>query len=310
MRFAKRNISLLAGVLGLGLAAPAFALDAATASSAVALPSPSAPEGLLGIHAGDAALDWAALMTRLADVDVVFFGEQHGDAAMHRLEAAMLQALHGVLGSRLVLSLEMFERDVQESLDAYLAGRLTEAEFLAQARPWTNYARDYRPLVEYAKANGLRVLAANVPRRIAAQVARQGLEVLEVLAPEDRAFAAVELACPRGRLFERFKTLMEGHPGLSEVDLERMFQAQCLKDATMAESIALALGESGRGSVVFHVNGAFHSDEGQGVPEQLLQRLPDLRLAVTTGVHELPADPAERNALADVIFVVAREKKE
>src|SRR5690349_22509367 len=47
---------------------------------------------------------------------------------------------------------EMFERDVQPALDAYLAGRLSEKDFRAQSRPWGNYDTAYRPLIERAKA--------------------------------------------------------------------------------------------------------------------------------------------------------------
>ncbi|UQT38864.1 ChaN family lipoprotein [Acidaminococcus intestini] len=62
--------------------------------------------------------------------------------------------LYRLVPDRLVLSLEMFEKDVQASLDAYLAGRMTEMEFLKVSRPWPNYERDYRHLVEFAKRRG------------------------------------------------------------------------------------------------------------------------------------------------------------
>ena len=84
--------------------------------------------------------------------------------------------LEGLARRRLpvILSLEMFERDVQPALDAYLAGTVPEEEFLKGARPWPRYATDYRALVEIARAHGWPVVAANVPRRIAADVAKSG----------------------------------------------------------------------------------------------------------------------------------------
>ena len=65
----------------------------------------------------------------------------------------------------------MFERDVQDILDAYLKGKISEKKFLKQARPWPNYLEDYRPLIEFAKKKGMPVIAANLPRRAAAAVA-------------------------------------------------------------------------------------------------------------------------------------------
>lgn len=74
---------------------------------------------------------------------------------------------------RVVLSLEMFERDVQHVLDEYLSGTVPERD-LRDARPWPNYVSDYRPLVEFAKSNGLSVVAANAPRRYVSIAGRRG----------------------------------------------------------------------------------------------------------------------------------------
>jgi uncharacterized iron-regulated protein len=46
---------------------------------------------------------------------------------------------------------------------------------LQDSRPWANYVRDYRPLVEYAKAQGLDVIAANAPRRYVSMVGPQAV---------------------------------------------------------------------------------------------------------------------------------------
>ena len=67
--------------------------------------------------------------------------------------------------------------------------------------------------------------------------------------------------------------------------VERFYLAQCLKDETMAESIARVRAASG--VLVVHVNGAFHSDFGDGVPEQVQRRLPQARLVV---ISILPVD--------------------
>lgn len=114
---------------------------------------------------------------------VVYFGEYHDSQPAHDAELAVLQGLYARHGSKLVLSMEMFERDVQGVLDDYLSGRISEEAFLAASRPWENYEQAYRPLVEFAKAHHLPVLAANIPRRMAAAVAKTG--DFSGVAPED-----------------------------------------------------------------------------------------------------------------------------
>jgi uncharacterized iron-regulated protein len=232
--------------------------------------------------------DFEVMLSDIAAADAVLVGEQHDDANTHRLEAAVLQGL-ARRGAAVTLSLEMFERDVQPSIDDYVAGRIQEASFLSLSRPWPRYATDYRPLVEAAIANRWPVIAANVPRKFAALVAKSGLEALETLDAADRAHAARDLQCPRDAYFERFVETMNSHP-MPGADAkpdaerraigERYYLAQCLKDETMAEAIAAAIER--RGGPVVHYNGAFHSDFGAGVAERVKRRLPSRRVVVIT----------------------------
>lgn len=307
MRFVKPGGKWTSSLLGLLLGLAAGGVLSATLLSQAAL-AVEPPDGLLGAHESDQLLDWDAVVQRLSRADVVFLGEQHDDPATHRLERALLEALHAATRKRLVLSLEMFERDVQPVLDAYLEGRIPESEFLAQARPWPNYAKDYRPLIEYAKANGIHVIAANVPRPLASRVAKEGIDSLNHLSPEERAWAAAEVPVADGPLRERFREALKTHPGVNDALIERMFQAQCLKDATMAESIAARFDPDAPPTLVLHVNGAFHSDERLGVPAQLERLRPDLQQRVTTVQPVADPAPPVPTGLADVVFRVRREE--
>ncbi len=237
--------------------------------------------------------DFEIMAADLAKADVIFVGEQHDDPNTHRLELAVLEGL--ARRSRpAVVSLEMFERDVQEPLEHFLMGHMEEAEFLKQARPWPRYATDYKPLVDFAIAREWSVLAANVPRRIASDVAKGGLEVLAGKPAEERALFASDLQCPIGdEYFKRFAQAMGNHPaegaGAASVEAqrttERYYQSQCVKDETMAESIARAFAASRTGDrppAIVHFNGAFHSDFGLGTAERVKRRLPNARTVIIT----------------------------
>ena len=127
----------------------------------------------------------------------------------------------------------MFERDVQTVLLQYLNGLIDEDEFRAKSRPWPNYARDYRPVIEFAKERQLMVLAANAPRPLASKAAKEGLGA--VLGDKDLARTTT---APQDGYWESFQEMMKGHAGMfGEDGMERFYAAQCLKDDTMAESI-------------------------------------------------------------------------
>jgi uncharacterized iron-regulated protein len=241
---------------------------------------------------GRRELTWEQMIERLARADVVFFGEQHDDPETHRAEAAVLESL-GRIDRPLVLSLEMFERDGQGPLDEFLAGRLSESDFLARSRPWPRYATDYRPLVELAKARGWPVIASNIPRPMASAVGRKGLVGLDTLSPAERLHAAREIVCPKDDYHARFMEQMQGHgagapPGagdtLPTAMAERFYLAQCVKDETMAESIVEARRRAPRNAIVVHVNGAFHSDYGQGTVDRVLRREPGWKVALVTAI--------------------------
>ena len=137
------------------------------------------------------------------------------------------------------LALEMFERDAQEPLDHFQMGHTEEAEFLADARPWPRYARDYKPLVDFAIARQWPVVAGNVPRSIAAEVAKDGLTVLAGRTDAERRLFAADLQCAAsGDYFQRFVAALGTHgQTLGEASRVRYYESQCLKDETMAESI-------------------------------------------------------------------------
>jgi len=235
--------------------------------------------------------DFELMLADIARADVILVGEQHDDPNTHRLEAAILQ---GLLRRRVgvTVSLEMFERDVQPSLDAYLAGSMEEAVFLKGSRPWPRYATDYRALVEIARAHGWPVLASNVPRRLAAEVAKGGSAALARATSEEPALVARAAQCPLDSYFERFSAAMNAHPApgaekMSEEEkraaTERYYLSQCVKDETMAESIAAAFErQAGRPGSIVHYNGSFHSDFGAGVAERVRRRLPGRRVVIVS----------------------------
>ncbi len=142
----------------------------------------------------EASLD--DIVQAMTGADVVFLGEIHTDPVGHWIEAELMgRALEqfdiGEASGALrpfALSMEMFERDVQEVVNEYLADLIPESQFLASARPWEYYLSDYRPLVEMARATGTPVIAANAPRRYVNRVSRLGRDALYDLPPQTRSF--------------------------------------------------------------------------------------------------------------------------
>ena len=267
-----------------GCAATAQADGAGPAPSAWAVDSIRVTTG-----AGEAAT-LADVMRAASAADVLILGERHDDPTAHAVELALLEA--ALAGDRpVVLSLEMVETDVQTVLDEYLAGQIRERDWLAAARPWSNYAADYRPLVETARASGAPVVAANAPGRYVSLVSRRGLESLDSLSAPARAWLPPDVPPPSAALAEAFTALMGGMAHGSGPSVEGMLAAQNLRDATMAWRIAEALAAH-PGALVVHVNGSFHSAGRLGVPEHLARRRPGAQVVIVTMDRVAASEPS------------------
>lgn len=213
------------------------------------------------------------IVADMEQADVLFFGEDHNDSVGHYLEAALFRKLHLKYPLKTALSLEMFHTDVQPELDEYLAGVISEKNFIKESRAWGNY-KDYRPLIEYAKQNRLKVIAANAATRYSNAVTQGGLKVLENFPKTSFNFLPpLPIDTAQGRYYEKFTETLGGH----SMGSMKIYQTQNLWDATMAWSINKII-KANRGIKVFQLNGRFHSDEKLGTLAKLQQLNPKLKI--------------------------------
>jgi len=236
----------------------------------------------------------------LMGYNIIFFGEEHDSRVAHEGELTLLTELAGQNES-LVLALEMFERDVQDTLNAYLQGTISEDTFLELGRPWPNYQEDYRPLVELAKNRGIPVIASNVPRRTAAEVAMAD-EISANVMGEDSIYLPANIHLDSEEYYERFAALMEKMPHstpMKGLKVEALYKAQVLKDAVMAASLEPFLDHR-----IFFCCGRFHSEYHLGIPYQLQKNHPELKVAVVVCAESVIGLPMrERSRVGDFIWI-------
>jgi uncharacterized iron-regulated protein len=205
---------------------------------------------------------WAELVKAAAAADVVFFGEFHNNPIHHWLQLELTQELHQQKEGKIILGAEMFESDNQLILNEYLNGLIRERNFTDEARLWNNYKTDYRPLVEFAREHKLQFIATNVPRRYASAVNHGGFEALDHFEAEAMKYLP-PLPIPYDPDLPGYAAMREmmgggGKPGASD----NIAKAQALKDAAMGWFI---FSNFMADHVFIHFNGAYHSDNGEGI---------------------------------------------
>lgn len=225
----------------------------------------------------------AQLASKLQKYDVVFFGEYHDQSEIHQYELELLEAMYKAKGAKLALSMEMFEADNQSKLNNFLADTLSEENFLAASRPWPNYGTDYAPLVNFAKEKKMPVIAANVPRFLAAHVAKNNAST-EGVEAQYQQWLPKHTYAPEGAYKDNFYAQMSSPAAPMKMPPQRLaavYAAQCLKDDKMAESIA-AFADAYQNMQILHINGCFHSDAHLGTAQKLEALRPELKVAVIT----------------------------
>ncbi len=229
--------------------------------------------------------------------EVVLFGEFHNNPICHWLQLELTQEI--AAKSKVVLGAEMIEADNQMQLNDYLADKINQKQLDSTSRLWPNYKTDYKPLVDFAKANKLPFIATNIPRRYASMVHKKGFEVLETLTDEEKPWIAPQ-PIPYDKDLPGYTQMMTM---MGEHTSPNMPKAQASKDATMAYFITENLEAN---SVFIHYNGSFHSDNFDGINWYLRKYKPEIKIITIATVEQNQLKTLEKEFLnkADFILVV------
>ena len=149
--------------------------------------------------------------------------------------------------------------------------------------------------MEFAREHQLPVVAANAPADIVRCVGREGMDYLQRLPDAQRAALPAQAFLDTPDYRDKFVDAIAGSHGAEQTELAgrllSTYQAQLLRDNTMAERILTALNEH-PGHQVLHTTGTFHSEQRLGTVAVLEQRAPELSIAVLSPVEWSPPEQA------------------
>jgi uncharacterized iron-regulated protein len=247
------------------------------------------------------------ILQELVKADVVYLGETHDSPEDHQAQLYILQTLYQQ-NQKIAIALEMFQRPYQNVIDRYLAGEIAEEQLVEQSEyeerwgfPWEYYA----PILRFARANQLPVIALNAPTEVTRKVARSGLESLT--APERKYIPPLsEIRTDNAeyrQMMQKFYAQhhQAGHGNSSS--FERFFTAQVLWDETMADAIAQFIKAKPDYQVVV-LAGKGHIVYGYGIPSRVARRFNNNQLvqrSVLLGVPDRGKSKGEK-AMADYFW--------
>ena len=217
-----------------------------------------------------------SLIGKLADRRVVLVGETHTRFDHHLQQLAILRGLHQ-RNPNIALGVEWFQSPAQPHLDDFVAGRISEAEMLERTGYFDRWRFDYRlyrPVILYAKENGIPIVALNAAVEITNRISEVGIAGLT---PDEQA-KVPDIDRSNTVYAEHLKQFFAQHPGGEKRSFDRFLDVQLTWDETMADTAARYLRENpGRRMVV--MAGSGHIANRWGIPDRLQRRLPDAAIA-------------------------------
>ena len=216
-------------------------------------------------------------INQIANKEVILVGEIHDRYDHHLTQCAILKSLHE-RNPKVALGVEWFQQSFQPVIDDYLAGNIDEATLLSRSEYYERWRYDYRmlrPIMQYAKANHIPVIALNAPMELTQKISKGGLAALS---PSERAQLPQMIAPANEAYRSRLKQIFAQHMGSDKAKLENFLMVQRVWDATMAHNISRFLKQH-PGWQMIALTGSGHIIHGNGIPQDLVQQNPNLKMA-------------------------------
>ena len=214
---------------------------------------------------------FSQLIDDLNTTTVIFVGETHDQLEHHQIQVKLIQGLLEK-GKHVVVGMEMFDRSQQPILDRWSQGLMTDEEFLKEVNWKTTWGMDdnlYKGILDATRNHHLKVLGLNIERDLVRKVAKNGIGGLSY--DEREKLPEMDLTDRQHR--DYIATIYKTHHGGSAKDLEKFYQAQCLWDEAMAETLSQFLqSPEGREKTVLIFAGSGHVVFGFGIPKRFYRR--------------------------------------
>jgi hypothetical protein len=175
------------------------------------------------------------------------------------------------MGKKVAIGMEMFQRPFQKALDDYVSGRIDERVFLKNSEYFKRWNFDYnlyRPILQFARAEKIPVVALNIQREITEKVGKTGLDSLS---EEEKRMIPSQMDFSDRAYRERLEKIFREHPSFEAKNFDFFHQAQILWDETMAESIDRFLKKNPDTQMVV-LAGSGHLAYGSGIPQRAARR--------------------------------------
>jgi aminopeptidase N len=206
------------------------------------------------------------VVDKVAHKKIIYIGETHDRYEHHITQLRIIKELHRK-GIKLAIGMEMFINDQQDALDKFINGEIDEKEFLSLSHyfeHWNMNYHLYRGIIEFARAHRIPVIGLNIDEKIVKKISSSGMSSLTE-SEKQKLPEYIDLTDYEYK--KKLKMPFEMHEGFENKDFDDFFQAQVLRDETMAYNMARFLSQNPSYTMVV-IAGVGHIAYGSGIPQR------------------------------------------
>jgi len=210
------------------------------------------------------------LIDDLLEKRIVYIGEVHDKLLHHEAQLEIIKSLYAK-NNKIAIGMEMFQEDFQGVINRYLSGEISEEVFLKNTEYESRWGFDYKlykPIVDFAKVNGIPLVALSINSDIIGKISDNGLINLDS-ADLNRLPESIDFTDSGYKSY--LMDIFSEHPKNENSDFNKFYNIQVIWDESMADNIDRFLSENNDRNIIV-LAGQGHIVYSYGIPSRVHRR--------------------------------------
>ncbi len=211
------------------------------------------------------------LIDTIKDIPVIYIGENHDKKSHHEIQLNIIENLYKN-NPNITIGMEMFQSRFQKYLNQFIFSNLNEEDLINKTeyeKRWGYDYKLYKPILDFAKANKVPIVALNIESEVIRKISRSGISGLNAKylnkLPKHIDFTNKDY---KKYLFEIFKQ----HPGSKNRAFDKFYSIQLVWDEFMSEQIVRYIKSSPENQHIL-LAGNGHLIYSYGIPSRVYKRI-------------------------------------
>ena len=214
--------------------------------------------------------DFDQVIYELVRKQVVFIGESHDRIEHHLNQLEIIKRIHAE-HPKIAIGMEFFQQPFQTYMDKYISGEIDEREFLRKTEYFSRWRIDYRyyrPIIQYAKDNGIPLIALDVLQEIQRKVGKEGINSLN---KQEKKHLPDNIDRSNKDYSDFLKSIYNRHPRSDGQTFEKFVDVQLMRDEAMAQRTVEYMDRNPDRRMIVLAGGG-HLVFGYGIPDRVARR--------------------------------------